>query len=574
MALPLWPGFALSIALALATVASGVGLLATAAYLIAAAALGPSIADLQVAIVGVRALGLLRGSLRYAERYVSHNMAFQLLAELRAFFFERLIPRSPAGLDREHSSDVASRMVADIEALQFLFIRGIAPPVVALLSTMLLAWLLMPISPPWAIAQIGLLVFAGAILPFWLQRWARSPSEVFAQQRSSLYRTTTEMLQGLPDILSFGRREWISRQIGAASESAANAQRRVEAIETMGRAMTTFLMYVSPVLALWLLQPLLESGALSGVMLVVLVITVLASFEAVEPMAKAARGLAQSEAAAERVFNFIDAPPSVQEPRIEHSMPTRFDLTVRRLFVRYPESSECSLADVSFELLEGKRMALVGPTGAGKSTLVEVLVRFRPYESGRIEIGGVELSTLRGSQARRIFSLVRERPAFFTGSLRRNLLLASPEASERALHESLELAGLGPFASSLPAGLDTRIGEGGFGLSVGQQQRLAIAQAVLRPSPILLLDEPTVHLDSLQSQAVLGNLLQHLAEQSMLLITHGVSGLEAMDEIIVLEGGRVVQRGSHRALLRAEGPYRDRWLLEQEHAALAAAVAW
>lgn len=573
LALPLWPGFALSIVLGLATVASGVGLLATAAYLIAAAALGPSIADLQVAIVGVRALGLLRGLLRYAERYVSHNMAFQLLAELRGYFFEKLIPRSPAGLDAEHSGELTGRMVDDIEALQYLFIRGIAPPLVALLSTLVLAWLLLPISPPWAIAHVGLMVLAGAILPLCLQRSAKQPSAAWTIARSRMQRTTTEMVQGLPDILAFGQRDWIRRRMEAASTSAAKAQQRAAAIESLGAGLTTALTFLSPVFALWLLQPLVETGAVSGVALVVLVVTALASFEAVEPMAAAMHGLAQSEAAAAHVFRVIDAPPPVDEPAVERPLPARTDLTVDGLCVRYPGSSELSLTDLNFALPAGHRLAVIGPTGAGKSTLMEVLVRFRPYAKGRVEIGGVELSTMSGAQARQIFTLVRQQPAFFSGSLRSNLLLANAQADEIALRQSIELAGLLPFVASLPAGLDTQLGEGGVGLSAGQRQRLALAQALLRNSPILLLDEPTAHIDRKLAREVLNNILDRPGGQSVLLITHDVFGLESMNEILVLEAGRVVQRGCHHVLLAEDGPYRNRWLLNGEQEALLAAAS-
>jgi len=574
LARPLRWGFVLSAALGLATVASGVGLLATAAYLIAAAALGPSIADLQVAIVGVRALGLARGLFRYLERYVSHNMAFRLLAELRAFFFARIEPRSPGGLDRQHSAELVAHLVDDIEDLQFVFLRGIVPPVVALLATLALAGLLLPISEPWAAVQVGLMILVGAVIPWSLHRQARIPSAAWLQGRGRLHRSVTETLQGMADILAFGQAGRVLGRLAETSAAEASAQRRLASIEAFGSGLATAVTYLSPALALWMLQPLAAAGTISGVTLVVLVITALASFEAVEPMAASIHGLAQSQSAAARVFEFIDAPPPILEPGREAPLPRGADLSVHDLHVRYPGSPGCAICGLGFDLPAGGRLAVIGPNGAGKSTLVDVLVRFRPYRSGRIVVGGVDLDALHGTQVRRLFGLVQQQPAFFSGTLRSNLLLANPLADDLALHDALRLADLATFVDQLPAGLDSDLTQGGFGLSVGQQRRLAIAQAVLHDGPLLLLDEPTAHLDPHQARDVLKNLIDGLPNRSILLITHDLIGLDGMDEIIVLEDGKALQRGTHQALLTRPGPYRDRWLFEQERAALTAQSDW
>jgi thiol reductant ABC exporter CydC subunit len=569
LARPLWRGFALSMLLGLAAVASGVGLLATAAYLIAAASLGPSIADLQVAIVGVRALGLLRGALRYTERLVSHDMAFRLLAEVRSDFFRRLEPRSPADLDDFHSADLLTNLVNDVESLQYLLTRAIAPPLVAIAFTFLLAVVIYPLSPAWVLAETALLVMAGAVVPIWVLQRSAPPSAETADHRSGLQRLVADAVQGMPDVLSFRQVDSIVDRLDAVGQSIVASQQRVAWCESLGEGAKAALVQLAPLGSLLLLRPLLANGSLDGVGLVVLVVTALASFEAIEPLTGAVLGLAQTEAAAGRLFEIVDSAPSVQEPLKAASPGTDLDLEVDDLTVCYPGRRRPALSGLCFHLPSGHRLALVGPSGAGKTTLLKALVRFRAYSDGRIRLGGTDLQDMSGDMVRHLIHLVPQPPRVFSGTVRSNLQLAAPEASDPALMEALDLVGLGARAFTKDGGLQREVGETGNRISAGERQRIGLAQALLRRSPLLLLDEPTAHMDPLQADQVMAHVIDAVPGQTILLATHDLVGLDKMDGILVLEEGRIVQRGTHADLIETEGAYRQRWLFERERAALA-----
>lgn len=552
-----WHWVALSVLLGALTVGANVGLMGTSSWLIASAALQPSIADLQVAIVGVRFFGLARGILRYLERLVSHNVTFRLLARLRTWLYARIEPLAPARLMQYRLGDLLNRLVADVETLENFYVRSVGPPLSALLVASLTAFFLGATHPPLGRAYLVVALLLGFGLPLALQRLSRPAAAALTGRRAALRVLLVDGVQGLADLLAFGRGQDFAGRIQAESRAVGRAQRRLTGWNGLAAAANVLL----PGLALWLTLilsiPRVATGQLDGVMLPVLAMIVLASFEALTPLPLAAQTLSASLESARRLFEVADAgaiasPPTAAAPRLASSPAWQ----VSALTFAYPGADRPALEAISFDLPPGKRLAVVGPSGAGKSTLAALLQRFWDPPAGSIRLDGRDLLEVPPAQVRRLMAVVSQRTYLFHATIAENLRLARPDAAWEDLEAAARQARLHDFIQTLPEGYQTLVGERGLRLSAGERQRLAIARALLKDSQLFLLDEPTANLDPLTEAEVLATLLEQRRGRSLLLITHRLVGLEAMDEILVLEQGRIVERGTHEALLQQGGLYR------------------
>ena len=565
IAAPLRWQMALSVLLGVATVGSSIGLMGTSAFIIASAALQPPLADLQVAIVGVRFFGIARGVFRYLERLVSHGVTFRLLAELRVWFYERIEPLAPARLQTRHSGDLLARIVGDIETLEDFYVRVIAPPLVALLVALGTALFVARFDVRLALILLGALAFTGIGVTVLIRALSREPGRRTIEARAELSAQTVAGVQGLPDLLAFGQAEMQGARIDALSEKLHRAQVALARVEGLHTALGSLLTWLTVLAVLLVGIPLVRVGQINGVQLTVLLLVTMASFEAVLPLPLAAQKLESSLQAGRRLFELADAEPAVREPAAPVPLPARYDLSVRDVSFRYEPGAELALRGVSFDLPEGRRVAVVGPSGAGKSTLANLLLRFWEPDAGRISLGGVDVRDLAPDDARRAFGMIQQDTHLFNATLRDNLLMARPDATEAEMIDAARRAQIHDFIQSLPDGYETWAGEMGVRLSGGERQRLAIARALLRGAPILLLDEPTANLDALAERAVLETIFAAAGGQSVLLITHRLVGLEAVDEIIVMDRGEIVERGQHADLIaRPGGLYRRLWELQNE----------
>jgi ATP-binding cassette subfamily C protein CydC len=567
MALAAFVGFA--------TIGSSIGLMAAAAYIIASAALHPPLAALQVAIVGVRFFGIARGAFRYLERYVAHQITLQLLAHLRVWFYRAVEPLAPARLLAYRSGDLLSRCVTDVETLEHFYLRVAAPPLVAVLVAALMGVFLATYDVRLAATALAGLALTGIGIPLLTHRLARRPGHQLVAGRADLSAALLDGIQGAADLLAFDCVGRHLTRVATLNAHLVDWQARLVRIAALNEALGGLLVNVTTVAVLAVAIPLVGGGQLSGVHLAVLVLATIASFEAVLPLPLAVQHLESNLAAAHRLFEIIDAAPAVSDPPGASPQPHDYSLVVDNLRFSYPGSKIAvsfggevsvpsgyeapALDGISLRVRSGGCVALVGASGSGKTTLVNLLLRFWEYSSGSIRLGGHELREYRADDVRRLMGVVTQHTHLFNATLRDNLLLARPEADEPELWQALEVAQMAQLVRDLPDGLDTWLGEQGLLLSAGERQRVAIARALLRDTPILILDEATANLDTITELAIWRALDALMAGRTSLIVTHRTAGLERADEVLVLQDGRVVERGCHTDLLQADTLYRRWW---------------
>jgi len=472
------------------------------------------------------------------------------------------------------SGDLLARIHGDIESLENFYVRALAPPLTALLVAAAVGLLIAQFDDRLMVVFFFFLAAAGAGVPLWMG-WLSSragPQEVAC--RSDLNAAIVDSLQGLPDLAACNQLAPQARRIDTISLALSNAQKKMAGIQGLQTACVGFLSSLSVWVVLWLSIRLVESGQVEGVYLAVIVLVVLSSFEAIVPLPQAAQYLQGNLQAARRLFEVVDTKPEVQDHPAPRPLPEDFSLEAKDLRFRYPPSIDSSpvaegnqpyvLDGLSFSLPLGKRIAIVGPSGAGKSTLLGLLLRFWEYERGQLLLGGHDLRQYAQDDLRRSMGVIAQRTDLFNASLRDNLRIARPNATQAEIDQAVERAQLHSFIQSLPQGYDTWIGEQGLRLSGGERQRLAIARALLKDPPLMILDEATANLDALTERQVLASIADATQDRATLMITHRLVGLEAMDEILVLEAGKVVERGLHAELLERGGLYRRMWDLQNQ----------
>ncbi|HEX3489990.1 MAG TPA: thiol reductant ABC exporter subunit CydC [Streptosporangiaceae bacterium] len=534
----------------------GVALLAVSGFLLARASQHPNIVAITAAVVAVRGLSVGRSVFRYLERLGTHDVAFRVLARVRVAIYARLERLAPAGLAAFRSGDLLTRLISDVDATQDLFIRGLAPPLTAVLVGAAATGAVLAILSPAAGALAAGLIVAGVGVPWLAARSARRAARHTAPARGELGAAVTDALAGAAELHAFGAVDAAAGRVQAADAELTRLARRTAAAGGLGAGLTS----LAAGLTLWAVLLLgvaaTGQGALGRVPLAVITLTALAAFEAVIPLPAAAIQLGQSRAAARRIAAVLDAPDPVSEPADPVPLPGRpLTVELRGAQVAYRPGGPLALDGLDLDLSPGRRVALLGPTGAGKSTVAAVLLRFIDLAGGSATLNGCDLDRLDSDDVRVALRGLAQDAHLFDSTIRANLLIGAPEATAPELAGVLARVRLSDWIASLPAGLDTPVGAHGATLSGGQRQRLALARALLSDPAVLVLDEPTAHLDPENRASLAADLLAVSQGRSTLLITHDLLGLDQVDEIIVLSDGRVAERGSHAELSRFPGLY-------------------
>jgi thiol reductant ABC exporter CydC subunit len=560
MARPLRGRLLLAVAAGAAATGCGVALLAVSGFLLAKASQHPSIIALSVAIVAVRAFSVGRGVSRYLERLASHDVAFRVLAEVRVAIWRRLAALAPAGLPLFRSGDLLARLISDVDATQDLFIRGLTPLLTAVLvGGGAVTMCLFILAPAAAVLAIGLLA-AGVAVPLTGAAVARMAAQGNALARGALAATVTDLLDGAADLHAFGAQGTVLARADAADAQLTRLARRTAAASGLGAGLMSLVSGLTLWAVLLLGVAATGTGALTRVPLAVLTLTALASFEAVTTLPAAAVQLDQARVAADRITAVTDTPDPVRDPPRPRTLPRGpYDIALRDATVRYESDGLPALDRVSLELPPGRRVALVGANGAGKSTVAAVLLRFCELSAGAALLNGHDLASYTADDVRSVIGGCPQDPHLFDATIRANLRLARPAAADEELEAAAARARLLPWIRSLPQGWDTRLGPYGAAVSGGERQRLALARAFLADPALLILGEPTAHLDPDARRTLTADLLHATEGRAVLFITHEPDGLDQVDEILVLDHGRIAERGSHAELRHAGGHYQRMW---------------
>lgn len=553
-------------AVSLVTLLANVALMTTSGWFIAQMALvglAGATMDYFTPAAFIRAMAIVRTGGRYIERLVTHEATFRLLQQLRVWFYARLEPLAPARLQALHSADLSSRILSDIETLNHLYLRVLVPVAVAVTGGLVIVATAALFAPRVALVLLVFLLLAGAAVPALAYRQARRPGEELVGLRARLREAAVDGLQGLGELRVYGGAAAQAGQVAALTEDMIVRQRALSDATGLGQGLLGLCTHLAMWITLLLAVPLVARHAITPAQLPMLALAVLAAFEAVMPMPLALQMLGETLAAARRVFHVLDARPQIDEPA---DMPapewTESAVELRGVRLRYAAQDAAApawaLDGFDLDLRPGEHVALVGPSGAGKSTVVQMLLRFREFEGGSARIGGHDLRDWPGDALRRHAAVVSQDTYLFNTTIRDNLLLARPEATDAELQAACEAAQLHDFIAGLPEGYDTWVGEAGLRLSGGQARRVAIARALLRDAPLLILDEPTEGLDTLTERALLHDVARLMQRRTVLLITHRLAALPAaVDRVVVMEDGRAVESGTPAELLtRPGGAYR------------------
>jgi len=548
--LPSWRMALLGILLSLFALLSNMALLAVSSWFITSMALaGVARVAMDYTTPGaaVRGLALFRAGSRYAERLANHDTTLRLLARVRVWFFRNIEPLAPAALAAYRGGDLLSRVRADVDTLDDFYVRGFVPSVVAVLGVCCIVPFLARYDVRLVFVDIAGLALGGIAVPLLLRSLARRPGAQRVALAAELRVSVIEEVQGMAELVALGAIDVHARGLLACSEALEARQRKLASLQGVGEAGLATASSLAVWAAALLLAPRVIGGAIAGPEMAMLLVFVLATFEAIMPLPAVVQRAGEMAAAAGRLFELIDARPLVAEPsrgtRAAALIPTgSLGLSARDVRFRYAPDQMWVIDALSFEAPAGRITGIVGPTGVGKSSLVNALLRFWEYEHGRIDLVGsdgtvCELRDLPTDEARRLFSVLPQTPYLFHTSLRENLLLALPEGretEETALREALDTAQLSRLLESLPEGLDASLGETGHAVSVGEARRIAIARMLLRDAPIYIMDEPTEGLDEPTADALLAAVEARLQGKTLIIISHRERDLERAHGIVRL----------------------------------------
>lgn len=541
---------------------AGVSLLATATWLIVRAADQPPIAALGLAIVGVRAFALARGSFRYVERLAGHDAALGALAALRARVFAALERGGPARL---RGGDALARLVADVDTVQDLLLRCLLPGAVAVVTATAATTLAAVLLPQAALAMACGLTLAVFGVPAASYAAARRFAPRGAAARAELATRTLDLVDGAAELAAYGASPGGLDAAARAARDLARLERATARAESLAGA-AVLVLQAATTLGVAALSIAATGHDLPSILVPVLALTCLSAFEIATPLPAAARYVLDAAAAARRLVVLFDAAPRLAEPAIVRTLPDGLaTVELSDIHVRYSRDRPPALAGVDLLVEPGQRVALVGPSGSGKSTLLAVLSRLIDIESGTYRVNGQDAAGLAAGEVRARVAGATQDAYVFQATLRDNLALARPDADDGQLLDALRRAALQGWVEGLPDGLSTVVGQDGASMSGGQRQRLVLARALLADPDVLLLDEPVEGLDPPTARAVLAQALDATRDRSAVLVTHCLTGLDVVDDIVVLDSGRVVGRGSHAELLATPGLYRRMW--EAQHPA-------
>ncbi|EKT58390.1 heme ABC transporter ATP-binding protein/permease CydC [Providencia sneebia] len=553
-----WFLILLGMILSIVTLLASIGLLTLSGWFLAGTAIagfaGLYTFNYMLPAAGVRGAAIFRTAGRYAERLVSHDATFRVLAHLRVFAFSKILPLSPGGISRFRQAEVLNRLVADVETLDHLYLRVISPIFSAFVVIFVLIFGLSFLDPRLAWTLGCIMLFLLFALPFVFYRAGKPIGRQLTILRAHYRTVLTSAIQGQAELTIFGALPRFRQTLQHIENQWQNSQQQQTNLTGLSQALILLASGFTATLLLWMAADHVGGNTNPGAFIALFVFCALAAFESLGPVAVAFQHMGQVIASAERVSQLIEAKPEIIFPSKSSPMTDFKTLSVEDISFTYPEQPFPVLKNVSLELKSGQHIALLGKTGCGKSTLLQLLTRAWDVNHGVIKINGQAISDYDEKTLRKVMSVVPQRVHVFSDTLRNNLLLANDKATDKQLCEILEQVGLGNLLENEQK-LNAWVGEGGRQLSGGEQRRLGIARSLLHDAPLILMDEPTEGLDAQTEQQILALLKEKCADKALIVITHRMQGLDQMDTICVMDNGQIVEQGSHQALLASKGRY-------------------
>lgn len=547
----------LGILLAIVTLLASIGLLTLSGWFLSASAVA-GVAGLysfnyMLPAAGVRGTAIARTAGRYFERLVSHDATFRVLQHLRIFTFSKLLPLSPAGLARFRQGELLNRVVADVDTLDHLYLRVISPLVGAFVVIVTVTLGLCVLDVPIALTLGGIMLLTLLLLPPLFYRAGKSTGENLTRLRGDYRQQLTSWLQGQAELTIFGASRRYRARMESTELSWHEAQRRQSELTALSQALMMLIGGIAVIAMLWMASGGVGGNTQPGALIALFVFCALAAFEALAPVTGAFQHLGQVIASAVRITQITEQEPEVQFTSRQDAAPGSVALQLKEVTFAYDGQAQNALDGISLAVPAGQHVAVLGRTGCGKSTLLQLLTRAWDPRQGEILFNDIPLTDFSEPALRKAISVVPQRVHLFSATLRDNLLLASPSASDSELSAVLEQVGLQKLLDA--DGLNAWLGEGGRQLSGGELRRLAVARALLHDAPLMLLDEPTEGLDATTESQILDLLAQVMKNKTVLMVTHRLRGLANFDQIIVMDNGHIIEQGSHAELLAKQGRY-------------------
>jgi ATP-binding cassette, subfamily C, bacterial CydC len=545
-----WAWLAGGIVLALTTVLAGIGLLALSGWFITAAAVAGLLAPDGIAVTfnflqpaaEIRALAITRTLGRYAERVLTHEATFRVLARVRVWFFARIERLSAGQISGIRGGELLSRITADIDALDALYLRLLAPLCVAVVGVSAVILFLAVYAPIISVMTAIMMLLAAVLIPLIFNRLGRLPAKHTVNLMAKLRTSSIDLMQGLAELKAYQADSEMQSKLDGLSDQLLESQRKNNHLTGIATALTGFVAHLTVMFTFYFAALLLQEQQINGAILAMLVFCILTAFELVMPLPQAWQMLGGTQQAARRIREMAEMPRLLPEPEHAQSLPEGNDLGLEHVSFRYFTQQRWVLQDINLQLPQGSRIAIIGDSGVGKTTLLQLLTRALDPTQGRILFSEIDYRQLRTDTLLSRFAVLSQRSQLLASSIRENILLAKPDASEHQLAEAIKAAGLQNFVRCLPDGLQTWVGEHGLQVSGGEARRIALARVYLKDAPILLLDEPTEGLDVETERDVLAALQDFTVNKTLVMVTHRSVGLSLVEQVFKLDDGRLYRK--------------------------------
>jgi len=552
----------LSIVMGVFTILANVGLLSTSAVLLSKASLHPDVLDLMVLIVIVRFFGISRGVFRYAERIFSHNTTLKMLSGIRSWFYKSFNENYTEGTIKFKTGDIYSKIVNDVDVLKDFYLRVFYPLIIAILTGILTAIFISYFSIKISIIYIGFYIFSGFVLPVILFKLNEPFSERESKLKNDINLILLDILKGIIEVQIYSLKDEFTEDFVRLNKELSEIRKKRNVINTLIESINSVTLCLLIVITLLFTAGLVEANKLGGIYYSMLPLMIMASFEAVLPMSLVIYKFNATYNSGKNIFSIIDSNNNKNE-NLKNKTITNYDICVKNLSIYNGE--HYLIKDLSLELPYKKKIAIVGRSGSGKSTLLKTMLGYIKYQTGDIKIGDESYNNFKIEDIKKVFTYIDQNPYTFNTTIKENLLIANTEVTDIEISKVLQKVQIIDLINELPEGLNTLIGQYGYNLSGGEIKRLIIARALLKDSQIILLDEPTASLDIKTEKKVVVELNDLIKDKSCIWVTHRLVNMDFMDEILVMDRGFVVARGTHNELLKTKGLYYDLWNIQKQY---------